>query len=376
MNLDSIHEHESYLGFMQTLTEPVNLHNTSLRLDGDDLSPCDINPAVHPLVEQTCSCWTLHEAGPCLIVYGRGTQSEDTAHYLGKQCLAHNVRAEVKPIDEVNRDVPLAYFPGLVAVLPSQVINPTTDLQPFSHLIESYRARRPDGFASNRLRRRDWFYAGVVHLVGKPEIIQNSLMVAIQSFVCAQHSVDNSHPVDIFQLYTRPPISTQWTNEINSEKIQQLLNDVQAWGITKDDAQKALERINNLRNLYEQKSRYPTLHRPLRIGHESDSLNNAWNLNMLDIILDKKETDVEERIGKCVERMASKEKAKFRKTYKENGARVCRNAIEELRDIVPAVARPAQRKGKKDAQKDLRRLYLNLQVIDKHLNRQNGESSS
>jgi hypothetical protein len=48
------------LAFMQTLTEPVNLHNTSLRLDGGDLIPRDINP----------SCilwWNKHaRAGRCM----------------------------------------------------------------------------------------------------------------------------------------------------------------------------------------------------------------------------------------------------------------------------------------------------------------------
>lgn len=62
--------------------------------------------------------------------------------------------------------------------------------------------------------------------------------------------------------------------------------------------------------------------------------------------------------------MTDKEKAKFRKAYKESGARVYRIVIEELRKIVPELARPDGREGKKDAQKDLGRLYRNLRIID------------
>lgn len=51
----------------------------------------------------------------------------------------------------------------------------------------------------------------------------------------------------------------------------------------------------------------------------------------------------------------------------KNGARVCRDVEKELRKIVPELARPGGRDKTKDAQKQLRRLYLNLRIIDSYL---------
>lgn len=347
--------------------------------DGGYLATCDINLVVHLLGEQTCPCSQLHGSGPWLIVYGRGPQSEDTATYLRQRCVDHSVWCELKSIDEVNHEVPLVSFPGLVAVLPSQVTEPAADLDPFSHLIRNYRARRPDGFESNRNRGRAWFYAGVVHLVGRSEIMQNSLIVATQKFVCAQYCVDNSDPVDVFQLYTHPfPILKQWSNESNSNKetIQRLLSEVQAWGITMDDVPKIRKSIDDCRGSFENESKYPALFRPLQIFRRSGSSDKAWEINMLDIILDKKDADVKEQMDKYVEHMNDTRKAKFKKAYKENGARACRTVIKELGSILPGLARPSGKEGKKDLQKDFRRLHRNLQAIDSTMNRHGGNRSS
>jgi len=51
----------------------------------------------------------------------------------------------------------------------------------------------------------------------------------------------------------------------------------------------------------------------------------------------------------------------------ENGARVCRNVIKELREIVPELARPDGRGNTKDAQKQLRRLYRGLRIIESYM---------
>jgi hypothetical protein len=55
----------------------------------------------------------------------------------------------------------------------------------------------------------------------------------------------------------------------------------------------------------------------------------------------------------------------------ENGARVCRNVIKELNKIVPTLARPGGPKTTKDAQKQFRRFYRNLRIIESYLRNQN-----
>lgn len=244
---------------------------------------------MHPEGESPCPCWKLHGGGPWLIIYGRGPESEDTATRLAEQCTAHSVWFELTPIDEVNQnDVRPGYYPGLVAVLPSQVTNPTADLKPFSDLIGNYRARRPETFKSIRTRGRRWFYAGVVHLVGKPEIIQNSLLVATLDSVCAQHCADDSDPVNIFQLYTRP--SSTLTEPSSENNIERLLRYVHTWGIARDDVPKLRKCIDDCRERFENhemaedKPHYPALFRPLQPNREKTP-DQAWELNMLDIIL-------------------------------------------------------------------------------------------
>jgi hypothetical protein len=51
----------------------------------------------------------------------------------------------------------------------------------------------------------------------------------------------------------------------------------------------------------------------------------------------------------------------------ENGARVCRDVLKELKKIVPELTRPGGRDNTKDAQKQLCRLYRNLRIIDNYM---------
>jgi len=102
--------------------------------------------------------------------------------------------------------------------------------------------------------------------------------------------------------------------------------------------------IDDCRDHYES-SRFSQLYRPI----------SEVPRNRLDIILDGPEGQV---VGN-------------RKTWMENGARVCRNVIKELNKVVPALTRPGGRKATKDAQKQLRRLYRNVRIIENYLRNQN-----
>jgi hypothetical protein len=290
--------------------------------------------------------WQLHQSGPWLVVYGSGPESEDSAIHIRKQCLTRGIAVVLHPIDEI-RQVRLDRYPGLVVVLPSQLTDPSAALRPFARLIVDYRARRPEGLASIIDGSCPWFDAGVVHVVGRRAIMQHPELGITRDRVCAQHYTDESGVLDLFQPYTRRLVLAQQldkplaADEVRDENIGRLWRDVQAWGVTNiHEVPKLRKSIDDCREHYES-SRFSQLYRPIR---------NVPR-NRLDIILDGPHDQI---IGD-------------RKTWMENGARTCRNVMKELNKIVPELTRPGGRNNTKDAQKQLRRLYRNLRIIENYL---------
>ena len=290
--------------------------------------------------------WQLHQSGPWLVVYGSGPDSEDTAVHLRKQCITRGIGVVLHPIDEI-RQIHLDRFPGLVVVLPSQLTDPSTALRPFARLIVDYRARRPEGLASIIEGSCEWFDAGVVHVVGRRVIMQHSEMGITRDRVCARHDTEESGLPDLFQPYTRRLVLAQQLDEqlaageIRDDNVARLWRDVQAWGVADlHDVPKLRKCIDDCREHYEN-SRFSQLYRPI----------SAIPQNRLDIILDGPDDQV---IGS-------------RKTWMENGARVCRNVMGELNKITPKLTRPGGRNNTKDSQKQLRRLYRNLRIIENYL---------
>lgn len=290
--------------------------------------------------------WQLHHSGPWLVVYGSGPESEDTAVHIRKQCLTRGVGVVVHPVDEV-RQVRHDRFPGLVVVLPSWLADPAPVLRPFARLIMDYRARRPEGLASIIDGSCAWFDAGVVHVIGRRMIMHHPEMGIIRDRVCVRHYTDESGLPDLFQPYTRRLVVAAQhdenlvAGEVGDDNIARLWRDVQAWGVTDiHDVPRLRKCIDDCRDHYES-SRFPQLYRPI----------SEVPRNRLDIILDGPDDQV---VGN-------------RKTWMENGARVCRNVVKELNKMVPELTRPGGRKTTKDAQKQLRRLYRNLRIIENYL---------
>jgi hypothetical protein len=302
-----------------------------------------------PPVDNTASGppgWHLHHSGPWLVVYGSGPESEDTAVHVRKQCLMRGIGVVVHPIDEI-RQVHYDRFPGLVVVLPSRLADPALVLRPFARLIIDYRARRPEGLASIIDGSCAWFDAGVVHVIGRRAIMHHAEMGITRARVCVHHYTDEAELPDLFQPYTRrlvvatQPDEQLVARQVDDDNVARLWRDVQAWGVTDiHDVPRLRACIDNCRDHYES-SRFPQLYRPI----------SEVPRNRLDIILDGPDGQV---VGN-------------RKTWMENGARVCRNVVTELNKIVPALTRPGEHKTTKDAQKQLRRLYRNLRIIESYL---------
>jgi hypothetical protein len=290
--------------------------------------------------------WRLYRSGPWLVVYGSGPDSEDAGLQVRKQCIARGVDVVLCPIDEVTQ-TRLDRFTGLVAALPSPLTGPPAALGSFARLIVDYRARRPEGLESILNGSCEWFDAGVVQLVGQRMMMRDPAMRPALDRVCARHYTDDSGPCDVFQLYTtRSFVPAQQLHEepagdVRDDSIKRLWCDVQAWGVTDIQHVPKLRRcIDNFRDHYENE-RFSQLYRPIP----------GLARNRLDIILDGPHDVV----------------TGDRKTWMENGARVCRDVLKGLKKMIPELTRPDGRDNTKNAQKQLCRLYRNLRIIDNYM---------
>ena len=305
----------------------------------------------HPTVNGTAggpSGRQLHLSGPWVIVHGYGPDSQDAAAQVNEQCNGRGVETLVRPIDEIHQ-VHLDRFAGLVAVLSSTPQRPdrpaAAALKLSARLIVDYRSRRPEGLESILNDSCEWFNAGVIQVVGQRASIEHPVIRSVLHHVCALHYTDEPSLFDVFQPYTRRVMLAQQsdgqsTSKIRDKNIESLWRDVQAWGVTDiKDVPKLRKRIDDFRDHYENK-RFSQLYRPIK----------NLSRNRLDIILD----------GPHDGHTGTK------KTWMENGARVCRDVENELRKIVPELARPGGRNSTKDAQAQLRRLYRNLRIIESY----------
>jgi hypothetical protein len=290
--------------------------------------------------------WRLYRSGPWLLIYGNGPDSEDAGLQVREQCIAHGVDFRLCPIDEVEQ-VRLDRFTGLVVVLPAQSAALPAALRPFARLIVDYRARRPEGLESILNDSCEWFDAGVVQLIGRRTTMRDPGMKPALDRVCVQHYTDESGKPDVFQPYTTRSLmlvqqqDEEPADDVCDESIKRLWCDVQIWGVTDmRHVPKLRKCIDDFRNHYENE-RFSQLYRPIP----------SLARNRLDIILDGPRDAV---IGD-------------RKTWMENGARVCRDVLKELKKIVPKLTRPGGRDNTKDAQKQLCRLYRNLRIIDNYM---------
>lgn len=280
---------------------------------------------------------------PFLIVYGSGPRAEDVARdIIAEKCAARGLDAEVRPIDEIGQ-VTLVFYLALIIVLPSA---PTRDedvykaLQPFKHLIIDYRTRRPHGLKSFWEDSCKWFAVGVVQVCGLRAIMQHSHAKALlnSADICAKHYIDELD-VDVFGVYdcTFPVLSDPCPgpdDNIYQKVIGKAWRAVHEWGVTDIKKVPRLRQcIDRCRDHYED-PHFSQLHRPI-----PKRLRNR-----LDIILDGPHDVV---IGKS-------------KTWQENGARVCRYVLEQLRKEVPELKPP----GTRGVQEQLRELYQNLRIVE------------
>jgi hypothetical protein len=287
---------------------------------------------------------TVHRIEPLLVVYGRGTRAEDVAQdVIAHSCADRGLDATVLPIDEIGQ-VTLVFYRALIVVLPSEVPKDLIgELRPFMRLIDDYRARRPHGLRSLWEGSCEWFAVGVVQVCGLRAIMQNPRVQALlnRATVCARHYIDEfDPPVDVFKPYcyrssTVSDPDSGPNDNVRRESIRSACRTIRKWGVTDMQMVPRLRQcIDKCRDHYEN-PRFPQLRRP----------DPRFDRNRLDIILDGPHDLV---VGD-------------RKTWMENGARVCRYVREQLQREVPELDQPCTR----GAQEQLRDLYQALRIVER-----------
>jgi hypothetical protein len=289
----------------------------------------------------------LHGAGPWLIIYGTGAQSEDIASNIVERCTGRHVATRLRTIDDVS-DLTLGSYTGLMLSLPSTLTTNAKDaLRPFVDLVIDYRARKRPGLDLILNGSCRWFDVGDVRIIGPRALIHHSAMKTARAHACAVHYIEGDlAEVDVFELYTdrglalvRQP-TEEPDGDITSENIQRVLRRIESWGVKTTDIQAVLDHIDRFREHYEN-PRFSQLYRPIP----------GLLRNRLDIILDGPHDVV---VGTA-------------KTWQENGARVVREVRSELQKFFPEIARPGDLDNKRHSVRALTEFYRDLKIIAKYI---------
>lgn len=301
----------------------------------------------------------LYESGPWLVLVSHGVEADEAAQAARRQCRDRGVDVDVRPIDEFHNVPELAFYTGLVIVLPSAV-PPTartmSTLRRVVRLVNDYRrSSRKNGISSLSRGRLRWYQVGVVQLVAIGSLIELPDLQEISPKVCKVHRLDGgpestSTEVDFFRIYdqidagaaTQDHGNDDGSKESESARERETIwTAVRAWGITsKEQVRTALAVIDECRNLYSSRDHHGNPKFRAMIKPHPDS---EWN--RLEITLFAPNTP---------------SPPGQHKKWTENGARGVVCLRERLSEAIPGICRPGGRAGTKDEQLAYHQLYSSL----------------
>lgn len=281
------------------------------------------------------------------MVHPQGSASHAVAEKVRRQCEGAGITLDSVPLDATSPD-DTHFYTCVIVVLPSIL---DKDWPQFvvrlDDLLRGYRSVRRQGLTALLDRAIPWHRAGVVQLIGPRAVIWHPMLSESQQRICVRHDVSDA--IDVLRPYDRsqPPESDNLLVGVDPSldgdaRCLPSWRYLQTWGVSSIRAVPVLrQRVENCREHFED-DRYPALFRPVP----------GLYVNRLTMILDDVPYLPTER---------------ERKTYLENGARVWRYVLRELKKVEPGFARPNERTNTRDAQKDLRLFYAALCPLDEYL---------
>jgi hypothetical protein len=281
----------------------------------------------------------LYKAGPWLVVYGAGLETEDAARAIRQRCLDAGITTDVRPIDETGPRVLARYF-GLVLVLPYPPLDVRMVTRRYDEVLLAYRASHPYGLHALLSGRRSWHEVGVVQLVGPEVVMRHPRANKLRRIACFSHmTADKDDEVDPLAVYSGGSVHLVAADPDIEGQDARLFETqwrvVKSWGVTNQEEVGGLrDCLEKLRAYYENPRR-PALYRPLGANIRQ---------NALDLILD----------GDWTSHQSLRSKSNT-----ENLARVWRKAYAEMKRLVPELTRPPS----PNAVRDLHKLYLALRIL-------------
>ncbi|WP_226366980.1 hypothetical protein [Pseudonocardia sp. ICBG162] len=292
--------------------------------------------------------------GPWGVVHGRGVHSEDAAGEAVEQAIARSIEVIRLPIDDWTELGELAFYLGLVLILPDTLprgARLSRDLAPYRELVTSYRARRPCSASDALLRRKRWWEIGVVQIVGYSAVLGSGPLRTIKDLCCARHPLDGDHELDFLSVYNQPAtalreqVTTPSGIEIPDADYLAAVDRLRRWSISTTDAAGVLAAINNYRQVIESNPRRAGRHRPIANVRR----------NRLDLILDGPPEHL-----KSPEAWQTAVGAN-RKAWQEADAEVWRDVYGAIRKLYTGVQHP--NRGHTGAVQGLRELYNDLRIV-------------
>lgn len=281
------------------------------------------------------------------MVHAHGSASHTVVEKVRHQCEEAGITLDCVPLEGAS-PLDAQFYTCVIVVLPAIL---DKDWPQFvvrlDDLLRGYRSVRRQGLAALLDREVAWHRAGVVQAIGPRAVVWHPMLSDSQQRICVRHYA--SDPIDVLRPYTRSavpatdgePVAVDPTMDGDARCLPSWRY-LRGWGVGGIHAVPLLrQRVETCREHFEDQ-RYPALYRPVP----------GLYSNRLAMILDDISYTPTER---------------ERKTYLENGARVWRYVLRELRKVEPAFARPNERTNTRDATKDLRLFYAALCPVDEYL---------
>jgi hypothetical protein len=287
---------------------------------------------------------------PWLVVYGPGPSSEDVAVAIVEQCVEHNVTAVLRSLDEYGATGTLG-FQSLILVLPS-VAGSSQDAKcrEFLKIAEDYRKRTKSAAEALVPQSDRWQQLGSIQLLLTNDALTSPATLDLIEIACSTHffSIGEQLSVDLFAIFGPGAAQAKRTSQVSASRRAHWRH-LEQWGITTPvNACAIKDAIDVHRDALDRNVGKRAMNRPV----------NDVDLNRLDLVLFEPNIKATIPPGSTDE-----ERERLEIRFRDNGARIVRDVLNDLEARFDFFARPESMAGRKNAQAHFAELYTRLQVV-------------